>query len=86
MRAFWPVAALSAALCATQAAAQAAGGAPRDAPRAEAVPSAPVGPLAGFGWFAELAGSCWKGEHPDGKTSDTQCSLAQYERLRRGSI
>ena len=31
--------------------------------------SAPANALAGFGWFAELAGSCWKGEHPDGKTA-----------------
>jgi hypothetical protein len=55
---------------------------------APALAQAPAagGPLAGFGWFAELAGSCWKGDHPDGKTSDTQCYLAQYERLMRGSI
>jgi hypothetical protein len=50
---------------------------------AEAAPAA--GPLAGFGWFAELAGSCWKGEYPDGKAIDTQCYLAQYGRLMRGA-
>ena len=44
------------------------------------------GPLAPFGWFAELAGACWKGDHPGGERSDTQCYLAQYERLIRGSI
>jgi hypothetical protein len=53
-------------------------------------PGAPSPPasnaLAGFGWFAELGGACWQGEHPGGKTSDTQCYLAQFERLMRGSI
>lgn len=43
-------------------------------------------PLAPFGWFADLAGSCWKGEYPDRMSSDTQCYLAQYEYLIRGSI
>jgi hypothetical protein len=57
--------------------------APAPAPSA----SAPSGPLvATFGWFAELAGSCWTGAYPDGTTSDTQCYLAQYEHLLRGSI
>ena len=42
--------------------------------------------LQGFGWFAELRGACWKGEHSDGRTSDVQCYLAQYDRLMRGSI
>jgi hypothetical protein len=58
-------------------------------PAATPAPSAvaPSGPLvATFGWFAELAGSCWKGDYPDGTTSDTQCYLAQYEHLLRGSI
>lgn len=63
------------------------------APAQPAPPAAPAqpapaagGPLAPFGWFAELAGSCWKGDHPGGATGDTQCYLAQYERLIRGSI
>ncbi len=46
----------------------------------------PAGPLAGFGWFAELAGACWKGEHPGGRTSDVQCYETQYGRLIRGTI
>ena len=50
-------------------------------------PTAPAtNPLAGFGWFAELGGGCWRGEHPGGKANDTQCYLAQFERLMRGSI
>ncbi len=56
---------------------------PATAPSAS-TPSSPL--VATFGWFAELAGSCWKGEYPDGTTSDTQCYLAQYEHLLRGSI
>jgi hypothetical protein len=43
-------------------------------------------PLARFGWFGALAGSCWKAQHPDGKTSDTQCFEAQYGRYIRGTI
>ena len=42
--------------------------------------------LASFGWFAELRGACWRGEHPDGKTTDTQCYSTQYDRLMRGTI
>jgi len=55
-------------------------------PKAAAAEPAPPGPLAGFGWFAELAGSCWKGAYSDGQTTDTQCYLPQYGRLMRGSI
>ena len=44
------------------------------------------GPLAAFGWFAELAGSCWKGDHPDGKSSDRQCYEIRYGGLLRGTI
>jgi hypothetical protein len=47
---------------------------------------APAKPLAGFGWFAELAGSCWAGTRTDGRTTDTQCYLAQYEKLMRGTV
>ncbi|HUL95650.1 MAG TPA: hypothetical protein VLT89_06545 [Usitatibacter sp.] len=39
-----------------------------------------------FGWFGSLAGSCWKAEHADGKTSDTQCFETQYGRFIRGTI
>ena len=41
---------------------------------------------AGFGWFAELAGSCWRGEHPGNVGSDTQCYTLQYGRVIRGTI
>jgi hypothetical protein len=44
------------------------------------------GPLAGFGWFADLAGSCWKGTQADGRAADTQCYSVQHERLLRGTI
>jgi len=47
--------------------------------------SAPDG-LAPFGWFASLAGSCWKGAAPDGKSSDTQCYEAQFGRFIAGTI
>ena len=42
--------------------------------------------LAGFGWLADLRGACWRGEHPDGKTTDTQCYSTQYDRILRGTI
>ena len=60
----------------------------QDPPKAEAKPAAEAkdeAPLAGFGWFADLAGSCWTGTR-DKLTVDTQCYLAQYQRLMRGSI
>jgi hypothetical protein len=41
--------------------------------------AASANPLAPFGWFADLAGACWKGEYPDKVSSDTQCYLAQYD-------
>jgi hypothetical protein len=44
------------------------------------------GPLDGFGWFRELAGSCWKGTYLDGATTDTQCYEIQYGRYLRGTI
>jgi hypothetical protein len=43
-------------------------------------------PLAAAGWFATLAGACWRGEHPSGKSSDTQCYETQYGRYIRGTI
>lgn len=60
--------------------------APSQAASPSAPPAAAQNPLAPFGWFADLAGSCWKGEYPDKISSDTQCYLAQYESLIRGSI
>jgi hypothetical protein len=42
--------------------------------------------LSQFGWFAELAGSCWRGVRPDGKPADEQCYRAQYNRFLRGTI
>lgn len=42
--------------------------------------------LAGFGWLAQLAGACWRGEHPDGRTSDVQCFTTQYDRVLRATI
>ena len=39
-----------------------------------------------FGWFASLAGACWRGDHPDGKTHDTQCYGWQYDRYLRGTV
>lgn len=43
-------------------------------------------PLAGFGWFRDLAGSCWEATYPDGTTRDTQCYELQYGRFIRGTI
>lgn len=39
-----------------------------------------------FGWLASLAGACWNGSYPDGKTRDTQCYGWQYDRYLRGTI
>lgn len=56
-------------------------------PPAPSPPSAAAqNPLAPFGWFAELSGACWKGVYPDNASSDTQCYLAQYQSLMRGTI
>lgn len=41
--------------------------------------------LAPFGWFAELAGACWTGRFPDGKTVHTQCYTTQFGRFLRGT-
>jgi hypothetical protein len=48
-------------------------------------PQAPTAPMASFGWFAELAGSCWKGSRAEGR-SDVQCYQKQFNRFIRGSI
>jgi hypothetical protein len=55
-------------------------------PAANAQAPAPGEALAGFGWFAELVGSCWRGEHPGGSGSDTQCYTLQFDRVIRGTI
>jgi hypothetical protein len=54
-------------------------------------PLPPVAPgaaqaTAGYRWLAELAGACWRGEFPDGKTVDTQCYELQYGRVLAGTI
>jgi hypothetical protein len=41
--------------------------------------------VAGFGWFAEMAGSCWAGDFPDGKTRHTQCYTTQFGKFMRGT-
>jgi hypothetical protein len=46
----------------------------------------PADPLAPFGWFKDLAGSCWSGSHEDGRTLDTQCYSVQFDRFLRGTI
>jgi hypothetical protein len=38
-----------------------------------------------FGWFAELAGHCWRGEYAGGG-GDVQCYEWQYGRYLRGTI
>jgi hypothetical protein len=43
-------------------------------------------PLAPFGWLRQLAGSCWRGEYGNTRTSDTQCYAWQYDRFLRGTI
>ena len=47
---------------------------------------APPPQLKDFGWFAELAGSCWRGVTRDGRPSDQQCYQTQYGRFMRGTI
>lgn len=39
----------------------------------------------GFGWFGSLAGSCWSGRFPDGKTTHRQCYSTQFGRFLRGT-
>jgi len=48
-------------------------------------PAEPKAP-AGFGWFGELAGSCWTGERTGGRTKETHCFAVMHERLIRGAI
>jgi hypothetical protein len=41
--------------------------------------------LSSFGWFADLANACWRGERPDGR-ADVQCYSTQFNRYLRGTI
>jgi hypothetical protein len=41
--------------------------------------------LAAFGWFAELANACWRGERQDGR-ADVQCYTTQFNRYLRGTV
>ncbi|HYD13105.1 MAG TPA: hypothetical protein VEC11_09680 [Allosphingosinicella sp.] len=45
-----------------------------------------AGPPAEFGWFRELAGACWQGDHPGSIMRDRQCYSAQFGRFMRGTI
>ena len=54
-------------------------------PQSRGPQGAPTAPLASFGWFAELAGSCWKGSRAEGR-NDVQCYQKQFNRFIRGSI
>ena len=40
--------------------------------------------LSAFGWFAELANACWRGEREN--RADVQCYTTQYNRFMRGTI
>jgi hypothetical protein len=46
----------------------------------------PDDPLAPFGWFKDLAGSCWSGRGENGRPTDTQCYSVQFGRFLRGTI
>jgi hypothetical protein len=46
-------------------------------------PSSEATDLAVYGWFAELAGSCWRAEFPAGETRDRQCHSAQFGKVLR---
>lgn len=35
-------------------------------------------PLAKFGWFEGVVGSCWVGTFPDGKTQHSHCYTSQF--------
>ena len=57
------------------------------APQQQRAPQAAAGAdsIASFGWFAELAGSCWKSVRAEGR-GDVQCYTAQYNRFMRATI
>jgi hypothetical protein len=42
--------------------------------------------LSQFGWFADLAGSCWRGEPRSDGRSDEQCYSSQFGKFMRGTI
>jgi hypothetical protein len=42
--------------------------------------------LSQFGWFANLAGSCWRGTARSDGRSDEQCYSSQFGKFMRGSI
>jgi hypothetical protein len=42
--------------------------------------------LSQFGWFADLAGSCWRGTPRSDGRSDEQCYSGQFGKFMRGSI
>jgi hypothetical protein len=56
------------------------------APAASAPDAPPPDPMKRFGWFADLAGACWRTTLPDGVTRDTQCYEARYGRFVFGKI
>ena len=41
--------------------------------------------MASYGWFGELAGSCWKSVRAEGRT-DEQCYQKQFNKFVRGTI
>ncbi len=43
-------------------------------------------PLSQFGWFADLAGWCWRGTPRGDGRSDEQCYSSQFGRFMRGTI
>ena len=49
------------------------------------LPIAADTPLARFGWFADVVGSCWEGRFPDGKTLHTHCYTSQFGQFIRGT-
>jgi hypothetical protein len=42
--------------------------------------------LSQFGWFADLAGSCWRGTARSDGRSDEQCYSGQFGKFMRGTI
>ena len=47
--------------------------------------NAPQVTMASYGWFGQLAGSCWKSVRAEGR-SDVQCYQSQYNKFLRGTI
>lgn len=59
------------------------GAAPAAFSAAEA--TAASAPSARFGWLADLAGRCWKGQYADGSGGDRQCYAAQYPNVMQAA-